>query len=555
MDAGKSKQVGQLIVGEYVRLEDDDLESKSPEMTTGVMSERVVQVEVDPEFIGIKASSNKHFEGFIPVPKKTRVIRLAKEVKLLIKKVKQSKVVQKLKHLVRGKMKRAIKGENWIPIPETRLNAIVEKLSPQVQEEMKEKLQEFNAMLHDLDDKKQEIHRLETNCLKTEVEFSEAMDMVVATSKGKSIPHKKGLVVAFPASRDGQQKIYYQLNAGSIAGNIRDANIIREKFEAHPVYEDYLRDRKAIKAIKIKRKQIKKDVENLVKEIQRMHRDDVENRIKTEKTSTAYRATDIKVSKEAELNNKTMEEAMQLRRDISDSELEVFGLETKMAELDKEIDCLNGQMKVVRDRLASLNTSITVLENARDIVPGEDFKKEIDDKLLNEWYSRIDELDRDIQSHEADLEAKHLERRDIRIRLYEEKKVLCEMETIKEAIFDKVNSDYDKVVKQMDKDLEAERKRYKRSKKKEVSDVKQSVNGKNAAKRVAKTEQDLDDFGMRPFDQVLKEMKVASDFKKLNKPPEADQPDLIDLRTDQERFSDFSDKAKQNVVKSKKGKK
>lgn len=156
---------------------------------------------------------------------------------------------------------------------------------------------------------------------------------------------------------------------------------------------------------------------------------------------------------------------MQLRRDISDSELEVFGLETKMAELDKEIDCLNGQMKVVRDRLASLNTSITVLENARDIVPGEDFKKEIDDKLLNEWYSRIDELDRDIQSHEADLEAKHLERRDIRIRLYEEKKVLCEMETIKEAIFDKVNSDYDKVVKQMDKDLEAERKRYKRSKK------------------------------------------------------------------------------------------
>lgn len=137
---------------------------------------------------------------------KTRVIRLAKEVKLLIKKVKQSKVVQKLKHLVRGKMKRAIKGENWIPIPETRLNAIVEKLSPQVQEEMKEKLQEFNAMLHDLDDKKQEIHRLETNCLKTEVEFSEAMDMVVATSKGKSIPHKKGLVVAFPASRDGQQR-------------------------------------------------------------------------------------------------------------------------------------------------------------------------------------------------------------------------------------------------------------------------------------------------------------------------------------------------------------
>lgn len=129
------------------------------------------------------------------------------------------------------------------------------------------------------------------------------------------------------------------------------------------------------------------------------------------------------------------------------------------------------------------------------------------------------------------------------------------METIKEAIFDKVNSDYDKVVKQMDKDLEAERKRYKRSKKKEVSDVKQSVNGKNAAKRVAKTEQDLDDFGMRPFDQVLKEMKAASDFKKLNKPPEADQPDLIDLRTDQERFSDFSDKAKQNVVKSKKGKK
>ncbi len=509
MSIGNSGEPIQAKVGDYVKLGEAADQSQPVADGEGILAGRRVQIEVDPNFIGVKASSNKHSEDFIPVPKKTRVVRLPKKVRLLIKKIKQSAVAKKIAHLVRGKAKRAAKSENWAPIPETRLKAIVKKLSPQVQDEMKGKLREFNAMLQELDDKKQEIRRRETNCFKTEVEFSEAMDMVTATSKGNPIPHKKGLIVAFPASIDGQQKIYYQLNAGSTAGNIKDANIIREKFESHPIYDDYLRDRKEIKALTRKRNQIKKAVDKLEKEIQHLYKSDAGDRLEIGKRNATDRTENAKTAKGTELADQAMEETMLLRKDISSALEVVFGFEQQVADLDKDVERLNGLAKLARDDLGKLNKSIAAVEKARNN-SSEDDQSEVDEKILNEWYGRREKLENVIQSHEVDLEARLLERGEIKVRMDEEKKVLREMEAKREARFDKVKSDSAKARKKMDKELKTDIKGYKAAIKDEVSDVKKVVTG-----RPKKPKSNLDPVG---------------DLEKLQRVNRTEEEDLDALR-------------------------
>ena len=357
-------------------------QSHDQEQLTGYLPAlaKEVTVEPDPRFKGVKESLDKHSKDLDSVPVKTRAVRLPKEVKVLLQKAKKSWIGKQLAHAF-GSVKRKAHGQNWKEVSPAKMEKILSKLSDSAREGVRAKLEDYNAAVRERKELKAEMRKLEKSTLNFKYDYNTALEMWKAGSSPE-IPHSDRLIVAFPNSKDGKQKKYIQLCAGSDAGNLSKAREIGEDLKKEPSFQNYLAEREQIQEKGQRRDELIGILEGLSKEIPGMGKADAKQRADRRKYDAAFEASEDKKAREHEIDVQTDIDYSAKETKMKSDQAGVQKMRDSNTELGTEVETVQQQLDGYKNRLKIVSSDLAGLQKTKSKVSEGTAKADINTERL-----------------------------------------------------------------------------------------------------------------------------------------------------------------------------
>lgn len=413
---------------------------------------------------------------------------MSKNIEAKIKKSKHSWVAEKIKHFAATVWKK-LTGQRWKKVPEEKMARILDTLSDKKgpdgvspKDQVKGKLEEYNAAIKERKALKEEWRQLTKSTLEYKYDFREALQMFKATAgKGTEIPHQKGLIFAVPTSDDGKQKKYVQLDAGSEAGNLKVAEQIGKELGEHPSFQKYTSERKRIEGILEERDKLLEKLERLEGEIPGLVKKDAKQRRDTKVIAEARTASEAKQAKFTEIDDQTRKDYDAKETKLKSDKAMVAKRKDLNTGAEQKLEKVRENLEQFRSELKMVSTDLEQLEKTQGKV-SKDSAADIHIERLVKQKKHLEKSINDLEKKQDHL-LSQVKNRSSRIKT--EEKVIKEEQRELDGAYKRADAEKKKVAKDSVAALNKEVKRHKKNYKDEVADVRSVVSGRPGAEKDA----------------------------------------------------------------------
>ena len=305
----------------------------------------VEEISAD-KFRGIQVSKNK----FEDIPKSTRPVRIA--LKDFRKWLRNCRPVKALEHLLMGKGKRMVLKQNWGPISQEQADKVMEAAkNSEDKEEIAQKIKQFNTTLRELDQKKMDHAKIKLENDEFRKRYKTILAIIDGDLTSDRIDLRKGLVIALPPATEGGDPQCVRLESGSLRVRKDAAKKLGKIFKESDAYQQYSKSKDRVYEIENERKDLKKALADLGKDLKKQHKGIIKVRVDESKQVAL---NEYLRKRKDESSNMTIDYNDQ--KDIDDNQLQ---------SIDKEIEDL--EEKIAECKRSNRSLKVELSKNVSDV--------------------------------------------------------------------------------------------------------------------------------------------------------------------------------------------